>query len=360
MPMIATQPPSADAGLLAGAELAARWASLRAAEPALRIRDAADRLGVTELELVASGVGQTAIRLDAEWGALLAALPSLGPVMALTRNDHVVHEKTGPYVGVDVMAGGRMALALGEQIDLRLFLTRWRYAFAVTDKVASGVRSSLQFFSPDGSATHKIYLVAESDRAAYDALVERFRDAGDAPLIGVEPPEDTPAGLPDDAIDGAAFRAAWDALTDTHEFFGLLGRFRVNRIQALRIAGPTRAAQLALDAPRQVLTRAAEAGLPIMVFTGNPGTLQIHTGPVVQVKPTGPWINVLDPDFNLHLNETGVAEAWLVRKPTADGVVTSIELFDKTGYLITTFFGKRKPGQPEDPAWRALAESLVG
>ncbi len=97
-----------------------------------------------------------------------------------------------------------------------------------------------------------------------------------------------------------------------------------------------------------------------MVFTGNPGTLQIHTGPVVEVKPTGPWINVMDPGFNLHLNQTGVDQVWLVRKPTADGVVTSIELFDATGYLITTFFGKRKPGQPEDLNWRVLAKSFVG
>jgi putative hemin transport protein len=96
-----------------------------------------------------------------------------------------------------------------------------------------------------------------------------------------------------------------------------------------------------------------------MVFVGNHGMIQIHTGPVVRIVPTGPWINVLDPDFNLHLREDAVAEAWLVRKPTRDGVVTSVELLDARGGLIATFFGARKPGKPEDPRWRALADGLA-
>ncbi|TAJ28231.1 MAG: hemin-degrading factor, partial [Reyranella sp.] len=42
------------------AELAARWSRLRGEKPALRIRDAAATLGVSEAELVALGVGTTA------------------------------------------------------------------------------------------------------------------------------------------------------------------------------------------------------------------------------------------------------------------------------------------------------------
>jgi putative hemin transport protein len=350
--------PSSRAAIPAGA-LAERWAALRLEQPKLRVRDAASRLGVTELELIASGLGKTATRLHANWGGVIQALPGLGPVMALTRNESVVHEKTGPYANVEISAGGKMGLTLGDAIDLRLFLSRWRFGFAVTDRVASGVRSSLQFFAADGSATHKIYLIEDSDRTAYDALVEQFRDKGDAPEITVAPAEAPPPSKPDAAVDAEGFRKAWDAMTDTHEFFGMLAKFGVDRVQALRLAGPSRAAPVALDVPRRLLEAAAKAGLPIMVFTGNPGTLQIHTGPIFDVKPTGPWINVVDPGFNLHLNQSGVDQVWLVRKPTADGTVTSIELFDASGYLITTFFGKRKPGQPEDLNWRALADSFV-
>jgi putative hemin transport protein len=73
----------------------------------------------------------------------------------------------------------------------------------------------------------------------------------------------------------------------------------------------------------------------------------------------GPWFNVLDDSFNLHLREDRIASAFVVWKPTDDGVVTSLELFDAEGELIASLFGKRKPGQPEDEAWRALVAGLL-
>jgi hypothetical protein len=72
----------------------------------------------------------------------------------------------------------------------------------------------------------------------------------------------------------------------------------------------------------------------------------------------GPWLNVLDPGFNLHLREDLIASAWIVRKPTADGVVSSLELFDAGGCTIAMLFGERHAGQAEQPAWRALLAQL--
>jgi putative hemin transport protein len=95
-----------------------------------------------------------------------------------------------------------------------------------------------------------------------------------------------------------------------------------------------------------------------MVFVGNPGCIQIHTGPVARIVPMGPWINVMDPGFNLHLRADHVREAWVVRKPTSDGIVTSLELFDATGETIALLFGARKPGKPEDERWRELVAGL--
>jgi putative hemin transport protein len=87
--------------------------------------------------------------------------------------------------------------------------------------------------------------------------------------------------------------------------------------------------------------------------------VQIHTGPVVNIKPVGPWINVLDDEFNLHVRQDQVASAWVVRKPTVDGTVTSLELFDPRGETIALIFGERKPGHPEAALWRALVEGFA-
>jgi putative hemin transport protein len=96
-----------------------------------------------------------------------------------------------------------------------------------------------------------------------------------------------------------------------------------------------------------------------MVFVGNPGMLQIHSGPIHKVMLTESWINVMDPRFNLHLQMDCVAQAWIVRKPTDDGIVTSVELFNKDGEAIAMFFGERKPGKPELSTWRNLVEELL-
>ena len=69
---------------------------------------------------------------------------------------------------------------------------------------------------------------------------------------------------------------------------------------------------------------------------------------------------MLDQGFNLHLREDHIEDAWIVRKPTVDGEVTSLELFDADKRNLVMFFGERKPGQPEIEAWRELLAALPG
>ncbi len=342
--------------------LAVMYRAYRAEHPKVRIRDAARSLGVSEAELVATGNGETATRLHAgHWGEVIKALPTLGTVMALTRNDDCVHERHGAYGEVSV--NGAMGLVLGEDIDLRLFLNRWRYGFEVREATGpnsknGGERRSLQFFDGSGQAVHKVYATEHTDMAAFDALVRQFTAADATAALAIEAPAATPTARPDSAIDVAGLRDAWSRLEDTHDFFGMLKKIGVERTQALRLAGKEFAEPLKTSAARRTLEIAAERQVPIMVFVGNPGCIQIHTGNVTNLKLVGPWFNVLDSLFNLHLREDRIDRAWIVHKPTRDGAVTSIELFDSDNGLIAQLFGKRKPGLPELPSWRAIVDDV--
>ncbi|RZS81405.1 hemin-degrading factor [Pigmentiphaga kullae] len=324
-----------------------RYLALKAEQPKLRMRDAAAQIGASEGELVAADPSAT--RLKPDWGALLGGLKAAGPLLALTRNEAAVHEKTGVYDHVQVE--GRMGLALNPDIDLRLFLSQWRHAYAV-----AGERPSLQVFDQQGEAVHKIYVVEGTDRAAFEALLAAHADS--AQPVTPEP-RPAPERKADKDVDVEAFRQEWRDLRDTHEFFGLLRRHGVERTQALRLAPPEFARQVGVGAVDAVLNAAAASGLSIMVFVGNAGCVQIHTGPVHRIAPMGPWLNVLDPGFNLHLRMDLFTEAWLVRKPTVDGIVTSLECYDAEGSLIVQFFGERKPGKPELTAWTTLADGLA-
>ena len=338
-------------------QLREAWQRLCENEPGLRARDLAERLGVSEGELVASRCDEGVTLLQGPWPELIRALPALGKVMVLTRNDSCVHEKNGTFANIEI--GDTMGVVLDEAIDLRLFLTHWKHGFAVVDESRGRSLRSLQFFDDDGRAVHKIYRTEESDQAAWSALVSQYRAAVQSPLLELRTVANPlPQLLWDDAVEIDTLRAGWRALRDPHDFFALLKKLRVTRTQALRLVGSEFARKVGNNAIRIVLESAAASGLPIMVFVGSPGVVQIHTGPVHNIKAMGPWLNVLDNDFNLHLREDHIVESWVVQKPTPEGPVTSLELYDAHGTQIVQLFGKRKPGIPELEAWRALAVGL--
>jgi putative hemin transport protein len=339
------------------------YADARAAG-ASRHRDIAHAMGITEGMLIDAHVGAPrsgregglqAQRLRRDFPRLLSELSRAGELMALTRNPYCVHERTGVYDKLSAQGepGREMGMALGEEIDLRLFYSHWAHGYSVRE----GEQQSLQFFDAQGVAVHKVFTRPATQLAAWQALCVNWADL-DAPAPRWQPAPE-PAAAQTIQVDAAAFRAGWAALRDTHEFFGLLRKHGLKRIDAMQVAAPAFAQQLDPHAARVILQGAAATGTPIMVFVGNPGVIQIHGGPIQRVAVMGPWLNVLDPRFNLHLREDAIAQAWAVRKPTVDGLVSSLELYAPDGELIAQFFGQRKPGQPERCAWRQLLAGLV-
>ncbi|AKT39424.1 hemin-degrading factor [Chondromyces crocatus] len=333
-----------------------RWADYRREHPRAWPRDAAAALGVSEAELLATRCGDGVTRLEGDMTVLLLRLPSLGDVKTITRNETAVIERRGRFERVEI--SGRMGQVVGEEIDLRLFLDHWAACFAVRDESPRGVRRSLQFFDRQGDSIHKVYLEEDDRLPAYEALIKAYQSADQEPVFRPQGATPSATPKPDDAIDVVAFRDAWDGLTDVHGFHGLLRSFGVTRTQALRLAGAERARRVPPSYLTHVLGSAAERALPIMIFVGSRGAIQIHTGPVHRVEPLGAWLNVLDPRFNLHVRTERIAEAWIVRKPTEDGPVTSLELFDAAGETVAFLFGKRKPGQTESALWRDLLSEL--
>lgn len=359
-------PASAAALLDTSADLRHRFAAARQAGQ--RHRDAAASLGLSEGEAVAlhsaaAGVpehttGLRSVRLRGPWLDLLRALEPCGALMALTRNDVAVHEKTGSYTGL--AAQGPVALALGDDIDLRLFFQHWTAGYAVHEPARAGGGAptlSLQFFDAQGSAVHKIYPRPATDLACWQQVAQDYADPVGTLPVFTPPPAPEPAP-DDDGVDVAAFGQAWAGLHDTHEFHGLLKQHRLEREQALRLMAGRFTQRLPTDALRRLLHGAAAAGQPIMVFVGNPGCIQIHTGPVRRIEVMGPWLNVLDDGFNLHVRQDQLASAWAVDKPTDDGTVSSLELFDAQRRLVLQCFGARKPGQPESEGWRQLLQAV--
>jgi len=337
--------------------LAQRWQTLREQQPGLRIRNAAQLLNVSEMELLLAQPEGQVVRLRPQAGDIMQRLERVGRVMTLARNEEVVHETKGTIKDFKVAGKSNIGLCVGE-IDLRTFFNHWQHAFAVCEKGKDGQeRHSLQFFSGAGEAIQKVYQVDETDRAAWQALVADFISEEQRPVLNLVPRRPTersqklPHGL-------EAFREDWAQLKDVHHFHALTQKHGVDRLSALELIGRDWAYPVPDDSLEVLLQRAAQCQDPIMVFVGNPGTVQIFTGQVVRLMRTGPWFNVLDANFNLHANTEAITSTWVVRRPSTDGDITSLECFNQGGELVVTLFGERKPGSPELDSWRERVREL--
>lgn len=347
-----------------GLSLAKAWEGLQKAKPGIRIRDAAKILGCSEAELLATRIGEHCIRLEGNWPDFLRRLPELGYVMSLTRNESCVLEHKGAFQKVNILSNENqtMGTVIGK-IETRVFFDAWHVAFAVEDNKEDHRLKSLQVFDHAGDSITKIFIQATSNEEAYSQLINDFRAADQSADLRLYPLKSKSFT---DEIDKHSFLKDWENLQDTHDFFPMLNKYNLHRHHALEIALGRFCNRVdPKGSLKKIIDDAASAKLPIMIFAGNRGNLQIHQGKVRTIRVldnrdsgSASWLNVLDPEFNMHLRQDHVHTVWVVKKPTRDGVVTSVEAFDKNLNLIVQFFGLRKPGVAENNDWTSLTEGL--
>lgn len=237
-------------------ELKQRWQALRESQSGLRIRDAAAQLGVSEAALLETRIDEGVRRLAVRIDALCAALPHLDTVMSLIRNESAVHEKDVAFPA-GVTSDGAIHFA-GEGFDLTLIPSMVAHAFYVEDANPKGALRSIQLFDAAGGALWKIYARDKADHAAFERLLAELAWPEDVQPISFSRPaaasaDAAPAGNPVD-------------------------------LQA-------------------VLEAAAAEAIPVMLEVANHAVRQSHRGPLVRIVRMGPWLNVLDPGFDWHLNE---------------------------------------------------------
>lgn len=331
-----------------------RWLALKEENPGKYARDIAAMMHISEAELAWARVGRDAWRLQGAIRDVLTALETAGDVKCICRNEYAVHEQVGRFTNQHL--SGHAGLVLNPRaLDLRLFLNQWASVFHLSETSAHGERQSIQFFDHQGDALLKVYTTDATDMAAWGDILTRFIHA-DNPSLELKAAE-VPVTCGD--IDGKTLDGEWRAMTDVHQFFTLLKRHNLSRQQAFRLVGDDLACQVDNDAVARLLAHAHQDANEIMIFVGNRGCVQIFTGAIEKVMPMKGWLNIFNSAFTLHLREDTLVESWVTRKPTADGHVTSLELFAADGTQIAQLYGQRTEGEPEQTQWRAQIEALA-
>ena len=327
-----------------------RYLTTKAQSSAKYARDIAAEMGISEAELTEARLGYDAVRLQNDVRAILTALEAVGETKCICRNEYAVHEQVGEFTHQHL--SGHAGLVLNPRaLDLRLFLSQWASAFRLNDNG----RQSIQFFDPHGDALLKVYTTENTDMAAWDALIVAQTQQSPAPLA-IRPAD--PLKFADSA-DGEALENEWRAMTDVHQFFGLLRKYNLSRQQAFRLVSDALACRIDNQPLPALLETTRQDCNEIMIFVGNRGCVQTFTGALETVAPMRGWLNIFNTAFTLHLREESVDEIWVTRKPTSDGHVTSVELFAKDGTQIAQLFGQRSEGHPEQTQWRAQVDRLT-
>lgn len=325
--------------------------------PKMRERDLASQLGISEAEYLEAFVGHFVDRLEPDLDVFFPMLCEAGEVMALSRNTNAVHEKTGTYEKYS--AGLHASIVLGKDIDLRIFPKHWRHAYHVAKPLDGGtIQHSFQFFDARGDAVHKVFAREATDMDKWSAICAKLSKQDSGPAFKPASPKKPVETPTPDAI--ATLRETWVSMEDTHQFQSMLRKTKISRHDAIRLVGDDYAFRLAENAADLLFERLAADLVPVMAFVRIPGILQIHSGPVENIKEMGPWLNVLDKGFHLHLRKDHFAAIWLVRKPTKSGDVYSIEIFDDQDEQIILINGDRRGGDVSEfvSRWDDLVKAL--
>lgn len=323
--------------------------------PKMRARDIAAMFGIKEVQLVSAFCGHRNARIRMEMDNIFRGLANVGEVLALTRNESAVHEKVGVY---DKYHSGKHAsMMLGEAIDTRMFPKHFVHGFLVKKETDKGIKQSLQFFDAQGDAVHKIHSCSSTDMLAWDKLMEELHHSDQTQELdcvgrSINEYADEPIKLVEQ------LKSQWEKMTDTHQFVGIIRKLKLSRHQAVKIIGDEFAWKIDKKSIEKMMRQSADKQLPIMCFVGSQGCIQIHSGPIQNIKRMGHWLNIMDEGFHLHLRTDQIEDVWVVRKPTDKGHVTSIEAYNASGELVIQFFGKRVEGHDEREIWRDIVEGL--
>ena len=330
--------------------------AVRAAQPQLPALEIATRLSISEGELQAARLGRDVWTLPLSPSDIAAYLPQLGRVKALTRSRLAVLEQTGDYP--ELSGGPHTGLLLDPGgLDLRLLYTHWHWACLIRDPQPSSSaeqppwRWSLQIFNQHGCAVHKCFAVENPLPRSWGTLAALGTRDTPAFTQSMPRPQRPLPEIP-------TLASEWGEMRDVHQFFTLLQRHHLERLEANQLMKGRFTRALPAHSLETVLQQASQRTLPLMLFVASPGCVQIRTGRLPAPQRARGWLNLFGEQFTLHLDDTAIDQVWQVSKPNRDGGVTSIEAFDAKGSLVLQLYAERQEGHAERREWRQLLDEL--
>lgn len=332
-----------------------KWEDLTRRFPKIRVKNAAEKLGVSEVELLATNLDNGVTQLNPDFKEIISSLKNFGEVNIVSRNNDCIAETKGTFENF-ILDDSNSGKIVSGNLNLNLFFNEWKFAFAVDDEEGK----SIQFFNHQGNAVLKVYLTAESDETKFEELTLKFKSETKIPELEIEDDSKEVEVKTDEDVDKTGLGQDWKNMENLDDFDILLKKYGISKTQAYRLAPEQDfAKKISNKRVVKLLDDASKSDFPLTIVVKNKGVSQSNAVEVQNTMWHGSWKNIMNPDFNLHLDIDAISELWVVRKPTNTGIITSVEAFNNYGECIVQFYGNGESGVPELNEWRKLVYDLT-
>lgn len=303
----------------------------------MRSRDLADMLGISEAEYLCAWLGDGTRCITCRPEDVFPKLVEVGPLMALTRNASAVHETIGFFERFSTYR--TTAECHGPGIRTHLTSQKWVHGFSVEKRQTEKRRDeqrmcSFQFFDANGTAVHKIHTRPDSNFRAWDRIAEAISLDIDA--------EDVRSQLqanrgqePGRVVSSSGLETMFEGCKSNLEFH------RVSN-----------------EAIEHMLNAASAIGLPLICKVSSTGCLQTYEGPVAKIVTMGPWINIMDDQFHMHLRKDHLIGTYIASRANGAEVRTSLEAYDASGKRVIYFVNQDDGTAENESLWQKIIHEL--
>lgn len=337
------------------------WAAADA-PPLRRAQAAAERLGVTvrDVWLARSAYGEAAeieVSSAGALHALAAELGRAGPLLWRAERRAAAIEVVGTVEAISPLhehPWAAIALSRPEGGAEAIWSTE-RIGTAFVGSAAAGADPEIALLGDDGATLMSVRATPGSARS-YIARLADLLSAGAASGRARAPIRRA------DPLDADVFDARWAPSAHRQAIETGLAAPSDGRAAAYRAMAPGLATQVSPGAARAALIGAAMTKTEIALRAGAPGASLTAFGPL-SADGSKPDIAAQGRGMTMAVALDAVADAWIVRSPMQDGVVTLLDSLDARGASLCQLYGRRPNGESlcrQGPGcWRAILSDFV-
>ena len=281
--------------------LKSKWKTFQKDNPKVRIRDAAYQMKVSEAELLSTEINETvSFLLIEDMTAFIKDILKVDKIMLLIRSDYVVHEKTIKTKNIRLEDNQIIDLDKNGCKILDFNIDAFEYVFFQKKMHSNRELKSFQFFDKAGMAILKIYLKGK-DLGFFDEIELKYKKI---------------------------YHYEMQSDLDINNSNLLDSKIKINLPYDTSNSKAT-CRNISVKSLRLILENASEMKIPIQIHALGLGTIQYHRNTVRNIVDYGPWVNVIDQKFNLHVLGDGLTKASLVQYQFKDCQQYLINFFDK-------------------------------